>query len=670
MMNDKRPTPEQMLERVLKENMEQNRGKLKIFLGAAPGVGKTFAMLQEALEKMAEGVDVVVGLVETHYRKETEKLLEGLEVMPRVIFTYHGKELTEFDLDGTLKRNPTLILVDEMAHTNAPGSRHTKRYQDIEELLDHGINVYTTMNILHLESVIDTVSQITGINVHETIPDSFLEMASRIELIDLPPENLIERLHEGKVYFPSQIELAADNFFQIGNLLALRELTLRTTADLVDTDIIWHRHDQSIKQLWPLSDRFLVCVNPELGSPKLVRAAKRLASHFKTGWVAVLVNTPRLARLKQKREGCIKTLHLAESLGAETFILSGESKIEEIVSFLKEHNITKLVVSKYSKPFWMRFVISDIVDNLIRQTKGVDIFLLDTMERAEKMSFHRKQAKHPRYPHVCHSFMFVFFVLSLATLGNFGIYDLIPKEMIDVGGLMMVYLLATLITAMYGQPPASFFAPILSIFLLDYFFIDPRFSFELSHSHSVITLILMLIVSQSMSYVAIRLKTQRNHLKEQAKMTRALFALTRQLARTRGFKNLLEFSAQHISVIFDSHVQVCVSDEKGHIGVCAGYPKISPLTMKERGIAQWVHDFEQVAGFGTETLSNSNAIFLPLKGTSETFGIVYVKPNHPETLIISENLNLLEALIHQIALTLEVDKELHSQEGSGNTVLQ
>jgi two-component system sensor histidine kinase KdpD len=652
----KRPTPEEMLERVREEDYKKNRGKLKIFLGAAPGVGKTFAMLLEGIEKRVEGVDVIVGLIETHNRKETERLVQEFEVIPRATLKYRGKTLTEFDLDAALKRRPTLILVDELAHTNVPGSRHTKRWQDIQELLDFGINVYTTVNILHLESVNDIVAQITGTRVRETIPDAVLEMADRIELIDLPPDNLIERLKEGKVYFPSQAELAAENFFRKGNLIALRELVLRTTANLVDIDVVLHRRDQAIKTMWPLSDRFLICVNPEFSSAKLIRAAKRLASHLKTGWVAILVDTPKTPFIRRRREESIRNLRLAESLGAETFMISGENITDEMITFLQENNISRLVINKHLEPVWKTFLFGNKVDDLIRKVQDVDIFILATSQKNGEIPYYPRKSYTDDHNIPWKHYGLAFLIVSCATLLNFLIDAFLPGIHLDTGNLLMIYLLGIWIIALQGYRGPAIFASILSTVFLDYFFIPPRFSLMVADVQYSMILAIMLIVSQVIGYLSIQYKRQTQQAQRQEKRTRALFALTRQLARTRGFENVLRTSAHYISDIFESQVQVCVADEHGKVGICVGYPKISALTTKERSIAQWVHDHGQMAGIGTPTLSHSDSIYLPLIGTRGTLGVVCVKPHQAESVTIPEQLNLLEALIHQIALALEVDQ--------------
>src|SRR5919198_243095 len=376
-MHDTRPDPDILLARVQKEEMHQARGKLKIFFGATAGVGKTYAMLEAAHDRQTEGVDVVVGWVDTHGRAETEALLAGLEVLPRRSVAYRGTTLDEFDLDAALARRPALLLVDELAHTNAPGARHPKRWQDVEELLDAGINVYTTVNVQHLESLNDVVAQITGVLVRETVPDSILDQADELELIDLPPDELLQRLREGKVYVPEQARRALDHFFSKGNLIALRELALRRMAERVDAQMQLYRSTHAITETWPTTERILVCVSPSPLSARLVRAARRMAARLRAEWLAVYVETPAHLRLPEAdRERVIYTLRLAEQLGAETVTLSGQHVSEEILTYARTRNVSKIVVGKPLRARWREIVFGSVVDELARNTDDIDVYVI------------------------------------------------------------------------------------------------------------------------------------------------------------------------------------------------------------------------------------------------------------------------------------------------------
>src|SRR6267378_8131558 len=385
-MGTDRPDPEALLARVKAEEARQGRGKLKVFLGAAAGVGKTYAMLEAVREQKADGVDVLVGYVETHGRAETDALLAGLERLPARMVDYRGTALRELDLDAALARRPALILVDELAHTNAPGLRHAKRWQDVVELLDAGINVYTTMNVQHLETLNDVVAKITGVVVRETVPDSVFEQADEAELIDLPPDELLERFKDGKVYMPEQAQEAVKHFFRKGNLIALRELALRRTAERVDAQMRVYMHEHAIGKSWPTAERLLVCISPGPESARLVRAGKRMADRLGAPWVAAYVETAAQLRLPPEvRDRVTQTLRLAEQLGAETVRLPGEKMSEAILAFAHDRNVTKIVVGKPRRRLWTRILIGSIVDTLVQGSGDIDIYVISA-EREQGVS--------------------------------------------------------------------------------------------------------------------------------------------------------------------------------------------------------------------------------------------------------------------------------------------
>src|SRR4030066_705414 len=376
-MEERRLSPEWLLEQVMKEEERGRKGKLKIFFGAAPGVGKTYAMLEAAHQKQAEGIDVIVGFAETHGRSETEALLEGLEILPRLSIEYRGATLSEFNLDEALLRKPVLILIDELAHTNAQGLRHKKRWQDVFELLDAGINVYSTLNVQHLESLNDVVAQMTGIVVRETLPDSVFDRADEIELIDLPPEELLQRLREGKVYVADLAERAKENFFRKGNLLALRELALRSTAERVDAQMQDYRRIKGVREVWPAAERIMVCVGANPRSVRLIRAAKRMAAGLRADWITVYVEAPTAVKpsesdLRQLSEH----VRLAESLGAETVTLSGHKASEEILNYARARNVTKIVIGKPTHPRWKDKLFGSLLDDVVRGSGDIDVYVI------------------------------------------------------------------------------------------------------------------------------------------------------------------------------------------------------------------------------------------------------------------------------------------------------
>ena len=376
-METKRPDPDELLDRAVSDEKRQSQGKLKIFFGAAPGVGKTHAMLRAAQKKREEGVDIVVGVVETHGRKETEALLDGLEILPRRIHAHRGRDIPELDIDAALARNPSLIIVDELAHTNAPGSRHKKRWRDVEELLYAGISVYTTVNVQHLESLNDIVRQITGVIVRETLPDSFLDRADEIELIDLPPDDLLQRLKEGKVYIPEQAEKAMEHFFRKGNLIALRELALRRTAERVDEQMECYRRDTGVQNIWPAAERILVCIGPNPRSIRLIRAARRMAAGLRAEWIALHVEAP--SRIKPSQEDMkllAEHMRLAESLGAQTVTLTGHKASEEILNYARERNVNRIVIGKPTHPRWKDKLLGSLLDEIVRGSGDIEIYVI------------------------------------------------------------------------------------------------------------------------------------------------------------------------------------------------------------------------------------------------------------------------------------------------------
>ena len=381
-MNIERPDPDQLLAKVERDNARAKRGRLKIFFGAAAGVGKSYAMLLAARERRAENLDIVIGLIETHGRKETHALLEGLEILPTRQIDYKGAKLQEFDLDAALKRHPSIILVDELAHSNAPGCRHPKRWQDIHELLEAGIDVYTALNVQHLESLNDDIGQISGIRVWETVPDKVFDEADEVELVDLPPDELLVRLREGKIYLPQQAQEAVTHFFRKGNLIALRELALRQTAYRVDAQMLNYREDHAIQEVWQVNERLLVCIGANPIAERLVRAGKRLAASLRSKWIVAYVETPQLQRLPaEKRDSVLRILRFAEQLGAETITLSAPEISEAIIKLCRERNINRIVVGKPGRRGWKRWLLGSVVDELVGHAHNINIFMLGSPQK-------------------------------------------------------------------------------------------------------------------------------------------------------------------------------------------------------------------------------------------------------------------------------------------------
>lgn len=651
-MSAQRPDPDALLARVQAEEAQQSRGKLKIFFGAVAGVGKTYAMLTTARAQREAGVDVVVGWVETHGRTETEALLQGLEAVPRRSVTYRGTTLYEFDLDAALARRPTLILVDELAHTNAPESRHAKRWQDVEELLSAGIHVYTTINVQHLESLNDVVARISGVVVRETVPDSLLEQADEVELIDLPPDDLLQRLHEGKVYVPQQAEWAAQHFFQKGNLIALRELALRCTADRVDAQMQVYRRDHAVAESWPTTERILVCISPSPLAARLVRAGRRLAAQLRAEWLGVYVETPAHLRLPEAdRERVVHTLRLAEQLGAETVTLSGEHVSEEVLTYARARNVSKIVVGKPKHPRWRDVVYGSVVDELVRHSDEIDVYVISGEEHAPQPQALPTRERSSDWSAYGRGLALVMLCTVLARL-------MFPH--FEEANLVMVYLLGVVVVARrYGRGPAIW-ASVLSVGAFDFFFVHPYLTFAVSDVQYLVTFVVMLFVALVISTLTARLRQQAEAARQRERRTAALYAMSRDLASMQDTDSLCQAALRHMRAVFESQVVLLLPDARGHLRLAEvrgqdrdtiGQPW-SILDAKELSVAQWVYANQQMAGPGTTTLPSAEALYLPLVASGRTVGVLGVQPTPARRVLAPEQVHLLEAFASQTAVAL------------------
>ncbi|WED44570.1 DUF4118 domain-containing protein [Legionella cardiaca] len=638
-----RPDPDTLLRRVQEEERQERRGKLKIYLGAAPGVGKTYEMLHDALDLQSKGLDVVVGVAESHGRKEIDSLLTHFNILPRQVVNYHNKQLLEFDLDSALKRRPGLILVDEMAHTNAPGLRHQKRWQDIKELLDRGINVYTTLNVQHIESLNDDVSQIIHAPVKETVPDSMIEVADTIELVDLPPEELLKRLDEGKVYVPAQVKLATESFFRKGNLIALRELALRTAAKCVSTQVLLYRQGLGIKKIWPTKEKILVCVGAGPDSVKLIRAAKRTAGNLKAEWIAVYVDAPHITSAEEKRVQAIQYLQLAEQLGARTRVLTGFDIVKEILNFAHEQNITQIMVWKHIRNRWRDLFFRSLADEIVRYSEEIDVYIM-TGDRQVKTKKKLMKRTAPWATYVAS-----ISIVAITTALNFLLFPILSTS-----NLIMIYLLAVTGIALFGRMGPSILGSILSVLAYDFFFIPPYYSFAITDLEYFLTLIIMLIVAQVISQLTILTRRQMESARQSEQQTSALFTLSKQLSSTRGVDNLLNIGVSYIATIFDSEV-IALLPYKGRLTIRTQRSSEKTLGEKEFNIAQWVYELGQKAGLGTDAFSSSEALYIPLLGARGVIGVLRLKFHKKGYFVLPEREQLLEACANQIALALEVD---------------
>ena len=644
-MDNHRPDPDALLRRVLAEEAELARGKLKVFFGATAGVGKTYAMLGAAHEQQNDGLDVIIGWVETHGRAETEALLEGLRTLPPRMVEHRGTTLREFDLDAALVRRPQLILMDELAHTNAPGSRHPKRWQDVKELLKAGINVYTTVNVQHLECLNDVVAQITGVRVSETVPDSVLEQADDVELIDLPPDDLLQRLKDGKVYMPEQAQHAIQNFFRKGNLIALRELALRRTAERVDQQMEVYRRDHAVVRTWPAAETIMVCVNMKPRGPRLVRAARTMATGLHAKWMAVYVQTPRHLRMPQAdRDRVNQTLRLAELLGAETVVLSGTNVAQELLSYARRRNVAKIIVGKPVRARWKEWVFGSVVAELVQQSGETDIYVI-TGEAGESRQLATQAVKR--------SSEWSSYGLGVVGVGLSTGVAWLMFPYFGLANLIMMYLMGVVLVATrYGRGP-SVLASVLSVAAFDFFFVPPYLSFAVSDIQYLLTFAVMLVVALTISGLAVRTKQQAELARHQERRTAVLYALSRGLATHRGLATLTQLAVQHVREVFDSQAAIFVADLNKRLVLQRGEQLFFEFDPKESGVAQWVFEHGERAGLGSDTLPGASALYLPLVGSKGPIGVLAVRPTLATRFLDLEQLHLLEVLANQIALALE-----------------
>ncbi len=643
--NEHRPDPDALLARVKEEEARQTRGKLKVFLGAAAGVGKTYAMLEAAHARRAEGMDVVLGWVDTHGRAETEALLKGLEILARRPIEYHGAVLTEFDLDVALARHPTLILVDELAHTNAPGSRHAKRWQDVQELLDAGIHVYTTLNVQHLESLNDVVAQITTVRVRETIPDSVLEQADEVELVDLPPEELLQRLKEGKVYVPEQAQEAIRNFFRKGNLIALRELALRRTADRVDEQMQDYMRDHAIDRTWPTAERILVCVRAGPLGTKLVRAARRMAAQLRAEWLTVYVETPDHVRLSEAdREGLVRTLRLSEQLGGQSVTLTGQRVAEEILAYARARNVSKIIVGKPAGSRWRDLLFGSVVDELIRRSGDIEVYVI----RGEEGEASPRRAGRPVRPTNWRQLGWAAGTAGLCTALGWVMFPFF-----HLSDIIMVYLLGTVLVAPRLTRPFTILTSILSVAAFDFFFVPPYFTFAVSDLWYIVTFAVMLLVAVVVSGLTVRIRQQADAARYRERRTAALYDLSRELASTRGEQSLVRTAARHIHEVFGSQVVILRPGSEGGLVLGAAHPAPFEIDTNEEAVSRWVYEHRQIAGLGAETLPGAQALYVPLIASRGIVGVLGVKPPDAHAFADPEQLHLLETFANQTALAIE-----------------
>ena len=643
-MNDHRPNPDELLARVQAEERRTTRGQLKIFLGYAAGVGKTFAMLEAAHVRKATGVDLVVAYVETHHRAETDALLAGLEAIPPKQIDYHGIALPEMNLDAVLARQPQLALVDELAHTNVPGSRHPKRYQDVDELLAAGIDVYTTLNIQHLESLNDVVAQITGVNVRETLPDRVIDEASEIELIDLPPDELLLRLKEGKVYIPQQATRAIEEFFRKGNLTALRELALRNTARRVDDQMRDYMRTRSIPGPWPANERILVCVSSHPLSERLVRAARRMADQLGVEWFVLNVETPGYSRLSPAQSDQLaRTMRLAEELGARTRSLPGNSVIDTVLAYAHRHNITKLIVGKSLQPRWVELLRGSIVDQLLRQSGGIDIYVMSSEPDTQPKSWTRDWLPHRPL---------LRYIQSILLVAATTVIGALARQIVTAPtNLVMIYLASVVVAALYLGRGPSLLAAFLSVLAFDFFFVPPQLTFAVTDTEYLLTFVGLFIVSFVISTLAVRSREQTDVAREREAQTATLYAFSSALATAASLDEIISQIVIQLGENFSREVVVLLPESQ-RLMVSGHSPDIH-LDDSELAVATWAYQHGEPAGRDTDTLPATNVRYLPLKTAHGVIGVLGVMPHDSTRHLTPEQRRLMEVYASQAAGAIE-----------------
>jgi len=659
-VNERRPDPDKMLDRLKQEEIRAQRGKLKIFFGASAGVGKTFAMLSAAKRLRQQGLDVLVGVIETHGRSETAAQLEGLEQLPLKEIAYRDRTLKEFDLDGALAHHPSLILVDELAHSNVEGSRHPKRWQDVEELLGAGIDVFTTVNVQHIESLNDIVGGITGIRVWETVPDHIFDRADDVVVVDLPPDELLQRLKEGKVYLPQQAERAIQNFFRKGNLIALRELALRRTADRVDDEMQQYRDTTNVVSAWDVRGSLLTCIGIGSGNEKIIRSSARLANKLNVPWHVLHVDTPASQRLSpNKRDQILKSLKLAQGLGATTATLSGSDIAETVIYYARSHNLTRIVVGRSHRSHlpWR----NSFVDRLGLSARDLDIIQIAcdedvSSERAAIMDtlFSVMTPTSPWQSYAI-SVAICFFTALAAT-------PLLPY--FELANIVMIFLLAVVLVAVkLGRGPAVL-AAFLSVLLFDFFFVPPRFSFAVSDMQYLFMFAIMLVVALTTGQLTARLKYQAQIAMSRELRSRSLYEMARELSAALIREQIIDIATRYMDKNFSSNIALILTDDRDQLHIEAN--KVSGLQI-DTGIVQWAYDHGQPAGLGTDTLPGSKILYLPLQAPMRIRGVLAVEPKDKRWLLIPEQRRLLDTFCTLMAIASE---RIHYVDVAQSTTVQ
>ncbi len=644
----KRPDPAQLLSQIEADEQKKNRGKLKIFFGSSAGVGKTYAMLLEARRRKAEGIDVLAGIIETHQRPETKQVLKGIPELPRLEIDHRGVKISEFDLDAALKRKPAILLVDELAHTNALGCRHPKRWQDVEELLDAGIDVYTTLNVQHLESLNDVVESITGIPVRETVPDGLFDKADDIILVDTPPDELLNRLKEGKVYIaPGANEHAVQNFFKKTNLLSLRELALRRTADYVDVDTNVQRRREGVLTPNIAGDRIMVCIGPDQFAAKLVRTGKRLAAAMKAPWIAVYIESPDALDLTSRlRQNVQQALQSAERNGAEIFTLQGTNIGNELVEYAHSKGVTKIVIGKSIKSFWRRVFSRNLTEFVIAESGDIDVYVVTT-PGASVLAQNFNRRREWKFPAIkINDHLFAMFVAAICTGTGY-----LLRPMLSNSDIIMVYLIGTVtVAAWLGRWPALLYS-FLAVSCFNYFFTEPVFTFTVYDSSYWLTFAVMFFTSFVISSQAAKLREQMLFSRRREHETQLFYNLTKQLSVAQDEKSMMKDLENCIAEALHSETNIWLPDENGVLTMHKG--SIVEDQLKEATAARWCFDHQESAGMGTNTMPSAMHFYTPIIGIKSVLGVLGIMPRSGHDAYLPDQVVMLKTFAGLLASALE-----------------
>ena len=624
-------------------NEENKRGSLKIFLGYCAGVGKTYRMLQDSIVNKRNGIDVVIGLVETHGRAETQALVSEFEIVPRKNIDYSGITIGEMDLDALLMRHPQVVLVDELAHTNIPGSRHAKRYQDVEELLNAGINVYSTLNIQHVQSLVDIVYQITSIKVEEIIPDRILELAIEVELVDLSPEKLQQRLAEGKVYIPQKAKQAMQQFFKKGNLLALRELSLKYTAKRVDSDLLSYREKEDILSVWPIESKLLVGISANKITEKLLLLTHRMAMDLEAEWYAVYVESLQQIKYTEKaRSQLYRNIHLAEELGAKVVSLSGSSIADEIIQFAKQKNVNLIITGVSQRSRFQEFIKGSILREFVKKAGSINLLVVGDDSHAVS-PVTQPVTKKLQYKPYFYGFLGVTIV---AMFGWFFQKGLLPHN------LIMLMLLPTLVSGILWGMSVGLVTSLLALAFVDFFFIPPTFSFGLFDLRDLSSIVLFILIVLGVSWVGRMIRWRAESAKHRERFIYALYNFSREIMGAENFNDILTRAGRSVVEAFDSDIVILLPGKSGTLELTAKSRVELELNEMEKAVATWVYKNGQHAGRGTNTLSSAKWYYVPLKVRENVLGVICLMKLETDKTFSPEQKRLLESFASMVALAL------------------